>query len=52
MLKSLIAAFALSALAVVGFASVAQAQVNCPPPGTSTKGCVHTPIAPQLPPKK
>ena len=52
MMKSLIAALTLSTLAVVGFASVAQAQVNCPPPGTSTKGCVHTPIAPQLPPKK
>ena len=52
MLKSLIAAFALSALAVVGFASVAQAQMKCPPPGTSTKGC-YLPITPPLvPPKK
>jgi hypothetical protein len=51
MLKSLIAAFALSALAVVGFASVAQAQMKCPPPGTSTKGC-YLPITPLVPPKK
>jgi hypothetical protein len=52
MLKSLIAALALSTLAVIGFAGIAQAQTRCPPPGTSTHGCIYTPIAPQLPPKQ
>ena len=52
MLRSLIAALALSTLAVIGFAGVAQAQHKCYPPGTSTHGCYLpiTPIAPQ--PKK
>ena len=52
MLKSLIAAFALSTLAVIGVAGAAQAQGKCPLPGTSTHGCIYTPITPQLPPKK
>lgn len=46
MLKSLIAALALSALAAVGLASSVQA-AKCPPPGTSEKGCIHKPTAPQ-----
>jgi hypothetical protein len=49
MMKSIIAASALSTLTIFAFVGVAQAQVNCPPPGTSTKGCVHTPTTPQLP---
>lgn len=49
MMKSNIAALALSTLTIFAFVGVAQAQVNCPPPGTSTKGCVHTPTTPQLP---
>lgn len=54
MIKSLISALALSTLALVGFAGVAQAQHKCPPPGTSTKGCYEpirptTPTTPQLP---
>jgi hypothetical protein len=48
MIKSLISALALSVLAVVGFAGVAQAQHKCPPPGTSTKGC-YEPIRPTTP---
>jgi hypothetical protein len=52
MLKSLSAALAAGALAIVGFAGVAQAQMKCPPPGTSIKGCYLTPTTPQLPPRK
>jgi hypothetical protein len=50
MIKSLIV---LSVLVVAGFTGVAQA-ANCPPPGTSTHGCINTlaPIAPQLPAPK
>lgn len=51
MIKALISTLALSTLVVVGFASVAQAQHKCPPPGTSTKGCYEPikPTTPQLP---
>jgi len=52
MSKSIIAALALSALGVVGFTGVAQAQAKCPPLGTSTHGCIHTPTTPQLPAPK
>lgn len=53
MLKPLIAALTLGMLTIFAFVGIAQAQVNCPPPGTSTKGCVYTPITPQMPsPKK
>lgn len=50
MKKSHIAVALLGSLAVVGFTAVAQA-ANCPPPGTSTHGCINTPapITPQLP---
>jgi hypothetical protein len=50
MIKSLIAALALSTLVGVGFASVAQAQQRCLyPPGTSNKGCIPKPITPTTP---
>ena len=52
MLKSLIAALAVSTLAIIGVAGAVQA-AKCPPPGSSVKGCIHTPTAPQpLPPSK
>jgi hypothetical protein len=52
MLKSLIAALALSTLAIIGVAGAVQA-AKCPPPGSSIKGCIHTPTAPQpQPPSK
>ena len=52
MLRSLIAALALSTLAIIGVAGAAQA-ARCPLPGTSVKGCIHTPTAPQpQPPSK
>lgn len=52
MLKSLTAALTAGALAIIGFAGVAQAQQRCPPPGTSVHGCYLTPTTPQVPPKK
>lgn len=52
MLKSLTAALAAGALAIIAFAAVAQAQLRCPPPGTSVHGCYLTPTTPQLPPRK
>jgi hypothetical protein len=52
MSKSIIAALALSTLAVVGFTGVAQAQPKCGLMGTSTHGCIHTPTTPQLPSPK
>jgi hypothetical protein len=53
MLKSLIAALALSALAVIGFAGVAQAhhKVGHCVPGIFSVGCPMTPQTPQLPKK-
>ncbi len=53
MLKSLIAALALSTLAVIGFAGIAQAHHktgHCTP-GVLTAGCPFVPIGPQLPKK-
>ncbi len=52
MLKALIGALALGMTATFTLAGIAHAQVNCPPPGTSTKGCPYTPTAPQLPPRR
>ena len=52
MLKSLIAALALSTLAVIGFASIAQANHktgHCWPPGVVVAGCPYVPAGPQLP---
>ena len=51
MLKSLIASLALSALAVIGFAGVAQAhhKVGHCVPGIFSVGCPMTPQTPQLP---
>jgi hypothetical protein len=51
MLKSLLTVFALSALAVTGFAVVAQAhhKVGHCIPGIVTAGCPMTPQGPQLP---
>jgi hypothetical protein len=53
MLKSLIAAFALSTLAVIGFASVAQAhhKVGHCVPGIFSVGCPMTPQQPAQPKK-
>lgn len=52
MLKSLITALALSAVAVTGFAGLAQAHHkvgHCFPPGVVVAGCVYAPQGPQLP---
>lgn len=51
MLKSIIAALALSALAITGFAQLAQAhhKVGHCVPGIATVGCPLTPVGPQLP---
>ena len=52
MLKSLIAALALSTLTVIGFAGIAQANHktgHCWPPGVVVAGCPYVPSGPQLP---
>jgi len=52
MLKSLVIALALSAVAVTGFAVVAQAHHkvgHCFPPGIAIAGCVYAPQGPHLP---
>jgi hypothetical protein len=50
--KSLISAIALSVLATVGFAGIAQAHHktgHCSPPGVVVAGCPLVPTGPQLP---
>jgi Ni,Fe-hydrogenase III small subunit len=52
MLKSLVIAVALGAVAVTGFTAVAQAHHkvgHCFPPGVVVAGCPVTPQGPQLP---
>jgi hypothetical protein len=52
MLKSLVIAVALGAVAVTGFTAVAQAHHkvgHCFPPGVVVAGCLVTPQGPQLP---
>jgi hypothetical protein len=52
MLKSLVAALALSTLAVIGLAGIAQANHktgHCWPPGALVAGCPYVPSGPQLP---